>query len=479
MRSTILAICLLLGAVVGTAQMKFFEETFQGGVVTGGWSNGIASSGSGSFTVNIPPGSTIRRAYLIGGRVGPTPATTLNLNGTNFVFDTPNEVSAGFTSLYGGASAVHVIDVTASINPATTNYTMTCNGQSSVSNKFPEFYLWIAFDNTSLPVVTAAIYLNNITFTSPMVWNLSTVVPIQTTSPVGVAVLGGYAANTASDCEQMDINGTYIGDWAAMDFNASSGYGAMSAFQYYNNVLTGYGDDNANQAINGPEALSNAAALIPNNSLSFPITFTHCPGGSTTDNHVWAVFLTYSGGTVLATDLYEFSARPNEDGTIHTWWEVGQEDALQAYTVERSGNGTAFEELGNLAPEGKSNYSLADKNPLLGSNWYRLRMTDQNGRYQYSKQVEIVLGPESGISLEFFPNPVQAGGKLHFNLANEEALNLDLMDAAGKLVRELNYPPSTGSSLQKDIDLNGLAPGLYLVRGRISGGDISGKFVVE
>lgn len=120
------------------AQQKLYEATFNGGVVTGGYSPGIQGpANSGSFNVSIPAGSTIRQAYLIAGRVGSAPNITVTLNGTPFTFDSSNVFTSGFTTIYGGASAVHAIDVTASINAATTAYTIAVPTQSNVADKYP------------------------------------------------------------------------------------------------------------------------------------------------------------------------------------------------------------------------------------------------------------------------------------------------------------------------------------------------------
>jgi hypothetical protein len=267
---------LLLTPESGLAQFKLYEATFNGGVVTGGYSNGATvPSGSGTFNVSIPAGSTIRRAYLMAGRVGSAPNCTVTLNGTSFTFSSANIITTGFNTIYGGNSAVHAIDVTASINPATSSYTIAAPVQSNtVSDKFPEFYLYIAFDNGGLPAMTSAIYCNTTDLSvSSYSWTLNTSATINNGSPVGLAILGGYAA-TSPDCENMTVNGTTVGAFGGQDWNASSQWGCMAGFQYYNNLLTGYNDDNANQAINGTDALSNIQAVIPGTTNSIPVTFT-------------------------------------------------------------------------------------------------------------------------------------------------------------------------------------------------------------
>jgi hypothetical protein len=293
---------LLVATSAAMAQTKLWEDTFNGGVVAGGYSQGATVGGptSGSFSVSIPVGSTIRKAYLMAGRAGAAPAVTVTLNGTPFTFDSTDQVGPSFNTNYGGASGVHAIDVTASINPATSSYTIAVPGQpNTVSDRYPEFYLVIAFNNASLTGTTAAVFCNTVDSAPSMPWTLSTTAPILNPSPVGLAIFGGYATG-ASDMEKVTVNGTLVGQFGGQDFNGSSMWGSMAGFQYYNNTLTGYNDDNANQAINGTDALSNIQALIPASTNSIPVVFEHASGNI--DNHVWAVVLT-SAGTAVAPPL--------------------------------------------------------------------------------------------------------------------------------------------------------------------------------
>ena len=269
-----------------------YEDTFLGGVVTGGFSVGAFSNGMGNFTVNIPAGSTIRQAYLVGGRAGNAADVTVTLNGNPFTFNSSNIFTTGFNTLYGGNSAVHAIDVTAFIDPTTTNYTLNVPAQWTVSDRYPEFYLYIAFNNNTLPPVHAILYANtgdlNVA-TQP--WTLNTAIPINNSEPVGFALFGGYIA-AESDRHRVNVNGTELGLIGGTDFNGLGMWGVMAGFAYYDYTLTGYGDDNANQAMAGVDALSDIQAVIPASSSTIPVTFTHI--GSGIDNHIWAIALTYA-----------------------------------------------------------------------------------------------------------------------------------------------------------------------------------------
>jgi len=320
-------------SISATDPAKLYEATFRGGVVTGGYSPGILTTlSSGSFTVSIPVGSTIRRAYLLAGRLGNAPDITVTLNALSYAFNNGTVFTSGSATIYGDA-AVHAIDVTADIDPATTTYTITVPGQPTVANdKYPEFYLYIAFDNNTLPLVTSAIFANTADmYVADKVWPLTTIAPIPTTHPVGLAVFGGYA-NNAGDDESVTVNGVKIGTFSGMDFNAGSVFGAMAGFQYYNQTLIGYGDDNADQAMSGPDALSNIQALIPNNTTTIPITFTDAAGGA--DNNIWAVILTASSSAPTAAAVGGFEANQQGDH-VQLLWQTFNEVGLYGFHLYR------------------------------------------------------------------------------------------------------------------------------------------------
>jgi hypothetical protein len=455
--------------VFSSAQYKLYEDTFAGGVVTGGYSNGATvPSGSGSFNVAIPAGSTIRRAYLIAGRVGSAPDVTVTLNGSPFTFSAANVVTTGFTTIYGGVSGVHAIDITASISPATSAYTIAVPVQNTVSDKYPEFYLYIAFNNSSYPAVTSAIFFNTFTASSSYPWVLNVTTPVLNTSPVGLGILGGYAA-IGSDCENVNVNGTAIGNFGGPDFNSSSGWGTMSGFQYYSSTLTGYNDDNANQPMNLADALSNIQALIPASTTSIPVTFTHCGGGS--DNHVWAVFLTHSGGTVLDQGLGPVNALPTAEG-IAVHWQTNSLTGDENLFVERSADLQHFEVVASSpAQTGAAQYSQLDPRPIPGMSWYRVRAVDAQGATTVSEAVQV--GMQSA-AWTIFPQPVVAGDWLEVQgVCQTGPLTYSVHSLTGaELVAQ-------GTATDGKIPTSGISPGVYHLQLQGCGEMLHTKLVVR
>jgi gliding motility-associated-like protein len=365
MKKALIFICcatffILIVTEKSNAQVVFYSDQFYGGVTTGAYSIGTAPFGTGSFNVNIPAGSTIHKAWFFATRTGVNaPAITVQLNGINCAFNSTNQVGTNFNGLYGGASANHVIDVTSLISPATVTYTITVPNQATTSNKFTEFLLYIAYDNPSLSQVTSYIYLNELDCQAVMNYNFNTTNPINTNSHVGFSICAGYSAsNLTTDCEEVNVNGTSLGIFYGSDFNAASIFGSTGTFEYFNGTLNGLGDDDENQAILGPDVLSDIKNLIPNNTTTFAATLTHCPAPSLLDNMIWMFFLTYSSDTCgpsglnLGPDtticpgssLILNATTPN---AIYTWQDGSSNPTYNVtqpgiYTVDVNVNGCHF-----------------------------------------------------------------------------------------------------------------------------------------
>lgn len=433
----LLLILVFLSTVLGNSawsQLRFYESTFNGGVVGGGYSIGaFVASGSGSFDVNIPAGSTIRKAYLIAGRCGNAPGINVTLNGQGLRFDNTNVATTGFWTVYGGISAVHAIEVTSMINPSTSQYTISVPTQNLMMDKYADFYLYIAFNNASYPQVTSAIYLNTTDLSQDAYsWTLSTSSGINTSSQVGLAIFGGYA-EADFDCEQVTVAGVPLGSFGGRDHNGASAWGVMAGFQYYNNTLVGYNDDNADSAIDSTDALANIQGIIPNGSTSVAIDFAHCTP-TMDDNHVWALFLTHGNGVPLADHHIDLQAQARP-GKVRLRWSASDPQSIRTYELQHSVDGSNFRTLHTAdASAQQAAYDYEDTQAPVGRNWYRVRVVDMDGGEAFSDVEHIALDGNTlakGVS----PNPVSQRDVLHVQLTEDQPLTWTL------------YQPGSGSQV--------------------------------
>ena len=173
----------------------------------------------------------------------------------------------------------------------------------------------------------------------------------------------------------------------------------------------------------------------------------------------------YGSGSTIPIELLNFKAI-KERKEILLSWQTASEQNSDYYAVERSIDGRKFTGIGRVTAMGTSmethNYSLTDKNPATGLNYYRLKQVDKDGQFTNSKIISVVFDRNV---LSFYPNP--ATKTLFFNKAIEA---VSIRNIQGKQVLRLK-------DVTSDIDISILQPGIYIVD--VNHGAYKGRLVVE
>jgi extracellular elastinolytic metalloproteinase len=137
--------------------------------------------------------------------------------------------------------------------------------------------------------------------------------------------------------------------------------------------------------------------------------------------------------SLLPIELLDFTAIPVEKNVL-TKWVTASETNNDYFTVERSGNGVTFSEIGKVFSAGSSttmqSYQLLDANPLSGVSYYRLKQTDLNGSFTHSKIVAVSILENMTVSI--YPNPFDQRITVRMQEADNGIPFLRLLDAFGK-----------------------------------------------
>ena len=163
----------------------------------------------------------------------------------------------------------------------------------------------------------------------------------------------------------------------------------------------------------------------------------------------------------LPVTLLGFSGRQEADGVLLEW-QTAVELNNTGFHIERSYDGSRWTDIGFVAGKGagteRQDYSFLDEKPLSGSNYYRLRQIDLDGKAVVSKVV--IIEQQHAGQLRVFPNPVSKG-ELHLLLPeNTEAeVVVQLFSLAGQLLRTTSLSP--GANL---LDVNSLEQGVYYLK---------------
>lgn len=205
------------------------------------------------------------------------------------------------------------------------------------------------------------------------------------------------------------------------------------------------------------------------------------PSGSVVQSYAWssqsvdrAVYngsswTTSSGGddgdpcesAVLPIVLIDFKAFGTK--TIQLTWRTAVEISNYFFAIERSADGRDFAEIGRLPGAGTSHeiqeYSFTDERPLAGSNYYRLRQVDFDGRFSYSKVVLATIGQASDIRL--FPSPASGFLKVQLEKPLAENAVFEIFDPAGRLAMSGEF---SAENTDFEINTTELPEGIYALR---------------
>ena len=152
-------------------------------------------------------------------------------------------------------------------------------------------------------------------------------------------------------------------------------------------------------------------------------------------------------------------------GTVDVRWSTASELGNSHFMVQRSDDGSFFQDLGRIEAAGNSqtltNYAFEDASPIAQA-YYRLAQVDFDGTVNYSP---VVVGGCSGPGIAEIVSAWQADEDIVvlFSLPGDQLRGLDLFDASGKLVHSRSWGSSSGLSTVR-IPRHDLAPGIYVVR---------------
>lgn len=172
---------------------------------------------------------------------------------------------------------------------------------------------------------------------------------------------------------------------------------------------------------------------------------------------------------ITPVTLVSFEAVLNSD-LVDLMWSTASEINNHYFTIERSDESLQFDSLFTVDGAGDSqlllNYSAVDYSPLQGISFYRLKQTDFDLKYSYSKVVRVVNNQPSAQLLSLYPNPVREneGVYLKTTAAKAEKSNVTITDALGRLYFSGIVDLSHTLDL-RDLALQySLSSGTYLIR---------------
>lgn len=154
-----------------------------------------------------------------------------------------------------------------------------------------------------------------------------------------------------------------------------------------------------------------------------------------------------------AMDKLQLSVQSIDKNAVIVW-KLEDETDIKQYIIERSVNGSVFEEIKKIDCTYSKMYEVQDPLYYKGTALYRIALVDKDGTLHYSKVVEV-HGNDEHIYFKVYPNPAD-------NFVNVESsfdkAQIEIIDMQGKVFLVQNI------GLYQSVDVSTLAPGIYTVK---------------
>ena len=286
--------------------------------------------------------------------------------------------------------------------------------------------------------------------------------------PVGNDIAGSALINFKFTNEALTVDST--GQIPAGAVRLTITFPATSAFSSASSIPKFHIE--SNDQPNGVVTLINDSIILEKEVLDLLINVKGTATGSGTITYIVSLALpetsrnlqinnettlaTFNTSMVLPVNLKSFDASINNcDNNIN--WQSASEDNLKNYLLEYSYDGNTY--IGFYEVNAKGNNSLYNTNhtPTKGKVFYRLKMIDFDGKYEYSKIIPLNIICNKSWAV-VYPNPTTQIINVNISTLNKLPTTVVLYDAVGKKILSQLLQNGTNK-----IDVSKIALGIYTV----------------
>lgn len=196
--------------------------------------------------------------------------------------------------------------------------------------------------------------------------------------------------------------------------------------------------------------------------------------GITSGNGANGQVIITASANVLPVELTSFVAKTKDD-MVALNWETASELNNDYFQIEHSRNGVEFLPVGKVRGEGTTSetvqYEFMHRQPLTGTNYYRLKQVDYDGAFEYSDVVVAEVGQRGG-DVQVYPNPASDRASIVLR-ERPEQVKFSFTNLLGQAF-DLQPSPSNGGW---DIDLSTVPAGIYILRMDYDGQSVTKRIV--
>ncbi len=180
---------------------------------------------------------------------------------------------------------------------------------------------------------------------------------------------------------------------------------------------------------------------------------------------------------VVLTPLKGYYSR----GVSHLSWSSLQESNSSHFEIERSNDGVNYFMVGKVTAKSSSDkevdYIFDDIRAVAGINYYRLKLLDKDGRFQYSNIAALNVNIKGIYVTGIYPAPFN--DKVNVTVSSEvnTQADINLFDNTGKLLITQQTVLTKGVTNITVDKLSGLSKGFYIIKVQVGETIIAKKLI--
>jgi len=177
-------------------------------------------------------------------------------------------------------------------------------------------------------------------------------------------------------------------------------------------------------------------------------------------------------GDPLATDFLSFTGKTVNERSVLTWSTSKEVEHLM-FVVERSIDGRTFQPIATVNNYNDSTmsintYSYVDPDALTGLVYYRLKMMNDIGTYQYSRVVQL-NSRQAVFAFGTVVNPFNQQLIFELSVATNGKADIELIDPSGRTVKRMSTILNAGSNNVIIGNTGNLSTGIYTLKAQCNG----------
>jgi hypothetical protein len=181
--------------------------------------------------------------------------------------------------------------------------------------------------------------------------------------------------------------------------------------------------------------------------------------------------------SLLAVTWQNFSAALESNRSVSLTWSVSQEINNKGYSVERSSDQSAWNEIAfvenKMDAQLTAQYDYVDNNPASGTNYYRIAAVDMNGSIKYSEIRSVSLDKNVSSEVNVWPNPAKSSVYIQNN-GTDNNLRMQIYDPFGKTIASNIL--HTGKN---EVNISDLPAGTYIVHTQKTNGETQNQKIIK